>query len=288
MNRDFNEWIKTLKENISNWNYYTDFNKVYKNVENIKVELNILNSLINSKNIENEFKELVNKYPNVLKAIPILLAKRENEIKILSKDVNRNYNFLKMNYTIDEYVEFMNKTGLFDLLSNHIISDLMDYVKGVEVGLDSNTRKNRSGSLMSSLVEEYFKNKGLVEEIDYFKELTTQKIKKQFGIDLSFDLDNNSKAPKRFDFVIKGNNKIYGIEVNYYSGGGSKLNETARSYKMLAQETQNIEGFEFIWITDGLGWLSAKNNLQETFKTHKHVYNLNDLENNILDEILDL
>ncbi len=286
MKRNFNEWIIKFKDSIADWTYYVDFPKVYRNVDSIKIELHLLNSLINSKDIENEFRTLVSKYPEVLKVVPILLAKRDKEIKIIDKGKDKNFDFFNQNFSIDEYVDFMHKTGLFDLLSNHIISDLTDYVKGVEVGLDTNARKNRTGTAMENIVEAFILDAGFIKDVTYFKEMKTSKIKELFGIELTLESLDESKAEKRFDFVIKTEQKVYAIEVNFYSGGGSKLNETSRSYKMLAQESKDIPNFEFVWFTDGIGWNSAKKNLEETFDVLEHMYNIDDLENGILTQII--
>lgn len=286
MKRNFNDWLNNFIESVADFQYYTDFPKVYQNVDNIKVELNLLNSLINSKNIEEEFRDLVQKYPEALKAIPILLAKRGSEIKINDQGKNKFYDFYKPNYDLDEYISFMDKTGLFDLLSNHIISDLVDYVKGVEVGLDSNARKNRTGKAMENIVESFIIDAGFVKDVNYFKEMRTSEIRERFGINLQLSSIDESHAEKRFDFVVKTNTDIYAFEVNFYGGGGSKLNETARSYKMLTQELKEIDGIKFVWITDGRGWHSAKRNLEETFDVSDHIYNLNDLQNGILIKIL--
>ena len=276
--RDFDKWLKTMKDSIATWNYYTDFDKVYKNVESIKIELNILNSLIGSKNIKEEFRKIIELYPNTLKAIPILLAKREKEIKINDENGNYQFNFEKPNYSLDEYVIFMEKTGLFELLQNHIIHNLVDYVTGVEVGLDSNGRKNRTGHTMEDLVESYLKKAGFIKNKTYFKEMYLSEVEKRFCVDLS-NLSNQNKVEKRFDFVALKNNKVYGIECNFYGSDGSKLNETARSYKTLAIESKSIDNFVFVWLTDGKGWNSAKNNLEETFDELSTVFNLYDLEN---------
>lgn len=276
--RDFDKWLKTMKDSIATWNYYTDFDKVYKNVESIKIELNILNSLIGSKNIKEEFRKIIELYPDTLKAIPILLAKREKEIKINDENGNYQLNFEKPNYSLDEYVIFMEKTGLFELLQNHIIHSLVDYVTGVEVGLDSNGRKNRTGHTMEDLVESYLKKAGFIKNKTYFKEMYLSEVEKRFCVDLS-NLSNQNKVEKRFDFVALKNNKVYGIECNFYGSDGSKLNETARSYKTLAIESKTIDNFVFVWLTDGKGWNSAKNNLEETFDELSTVFNLYDLEN---------
>ena len=283
--RKFEDWFLTLTDSIAGWKYYTDFPKVYKKTNAIKIELSILNSLIGSKDIKNDFKTLVARYPEVLKVIPILLAKRESEIKITSDLGSKVFNFKNMNYSIDDYITFMEKTGLFDLLENRIIGNLEDYVKGVEVGLDTNARKNRTGTAMEDLVEEHLISLGYIKDKTYFTQMTADEIYKQYGIDVR-RVDSQNLASKRFDFVIKIENRLYAIEVNFYSGGGSKLNETARSYKMIAQESKMITDFTFIWITDGKGWLTAKNNLEETFLVLPHVYNLNDLYNKVLINVL--
>lgn len=281
MKRNFNEWFKTFKKSIRDYSYYTDFEKVYGNVETIKVELNILNSLIGSKNIEADFEKLLKDYPQVLKCIPILLAVREHELYAADNDGEYLFNFKKMNCSIEEYKMFMRKTGLFTLISEHLINNLVDYVTGVEVGLDTNSRKNRGGHLMENLVEDYLQKAGLLKGFDYFKEMYISDIEKKWSIDLS-NISNQGKAEKRFDFVVKKDSTIYAIETNFYSSSGSKLNETARSYKTIALEAKEIKGFAFVWFTDGQGWESARHNLEETFDVMDNLYCISDLENGIL------
>lgn len=287
MKRDFNKWLSTMKDSIATWNYYTDFNKVYENVNAVKVELNILNSLIGSKNIEQEFVNLVKEYPKVIKAIPILLAKRESEIKVQDADGNYVFNFIKMNYSIEQYALFMRNSGLFDLLQNHIINNLVDYVLGIEVGMDTNGRKNRTGHVMEDLVESYLIKAGLVKNKTYFKEMYASEVEKKFGLNLS-KLSNDGRAEKRFDFVFVGAlGTIFACECNFYSGGGSKLNETARSYKTLTLEAKEINNFEFVWFTDGIGWNTAKHNLEETFDVLDNLYNLEDLNSGAIETLVD-
>ena len=285
MKRNFEQWLATMKDSIATWNYYTDFEKVYSNVESIKIELNILNSLIGSNDIESEFKYLLKEYPKTLKVIPILLAKREHEIKINDSKGELIYNFDKPNNTIDDYVKFMRETKLFDLLKNHIINNLLDYVTGIEVGMDTNARKNRTGDAMEDLIESYFIKYGLIKDVTYFKEMTKTEIEKRFNLDLS-NISNKGKTEKRFDFVLYINNHVYACECNFYGRSGSKLNETARSYKNLALESKQINGFTFVWFTDGIGWKDVKHNLEETFDVLDTVYNLNDLENGALESLL--
>lgn len=282
--RDFNSWLSKFRNSIANYGYYIDFAKVYRNVNDIKVELNILNSLIGSTDIENDFKNIITKYPETLKCIPILLAVRANEIYAIDGDGEFSYDFKKANYSPEQYAVFMRKTGLFELLENHIIHTLVDYVTGVETGLDSNGRKNRGGHLMEDLVESFIVKAGFVKGKTYFKEMYIHEITELWDIDLSA-ISNSGKAEKRFDFVIKTDKCIYGIETNFYASGGSKLNETARSYKQIAQEVATINGFEFVWFTDGSGWTSARHNLEETFDVMEHIYSIDDLEHKIFNQL---
>ncbi len=279
--RDFNAWLGEFRESISSYNYYVDFEKVYRNVDKIKVELNILNSLIGEKDIEQKFLDLVSKYPEVLKCIPLLLAVRQQEIFAMDDKGSFKYSFKVQNVSPEQYSYFMMATGLYDLLSNHIINNLVDYVCGVEVGLDSNGRKNRGGHLMEDLVEEFIKETGK----EYYKEMYLTDIEKKWGVDLS-SVSSSGKATKRFDFVVKTENQIYVFETNFYASGGSKLNETSRSYKMLSQQIDGSEGVTFIWVTDGLGWKSARKNLEQTFEVMDTIFNIKELEDGILSEVL--
>lgn len=291
MERDFNTWLSGFRDSIADYGYYIDFEKVHRNVGNIKVELNILNSLISSKNIEGDFESLMKKYPEVLKCIPLLLAVRANEIYCQDENGGYLYEFDFGEYSANShfhykrYKYFMRETGLFDLLENHIVNNLVDYATGVETGLDSNGRKNRGGHLMEDLVESFIQKAGFIKDINYFKEIYIHQITDKWNIDLSA-ISNQGKMEKRFDFVVKTPNMIYGIETNFYGSGGSKLNETARSYKTLAWETEEIDGFTFVWFTDGKGWTSARNNLEETFDVMRHIYNIKDLEEGIINKVM--
>ena len=284
MTRNFNEWLSKFKTSISDYTYYVDFEKIYKNVDKVKVELNILNSLIGSKNIEEEFQNILIKYPETLECIPLLLAVRSREIFVKDEINEYLFKFDKMVYSMKDYIRFMEESGLFDLLQNHIINNLYDYVLGIEVGLDSNGRKNRGGHLMENLVESYIIKAGYKKDVNYFKEMYLKDIEKKWNLDLS-EMSGNNTSTKRFDFVIKTENQVYVIETNFFSSGGSKLNETARSYKMLAQESKKVDGVTFIWFTDGTGWNSAKKNLEETFNELETMYNIDDLEKGILEKL---
>lgn len=276
-NKTFDNWLNTFRESINEYTYYVDFDKIYKNVNSLKIEINILNSLIGASNIETEFENILNKYPECLKVIPILLAIRSKEIYCQDFNGAFKYNFAEKTLEIKQYKYFMRETGLFELLRNHLISNLYDYVTGVEVGLDSNGRKNRGGHQMENLVESFIKRTGA----EYYKEMYIHEIEKKWNVDLSA-ISAEGTTTKRWDFVVKTLRKIYVIETNFYTSGGSKLNETARSYKMIAEESKNTKNIDFVWITDGAGWTSARRNLEETFNSMEHIYNIADMENGAL------
>ena len=265
MTRNFEEWLSTFRPCIADYCYYVDFDKVNRNVDSLKVELNILNTLVGSKNIEKDFEDIITKYPETLKCIPLLLAVRANEISVTDADGEYNFSFKKCNYSIDDYKMFMRKTKLFDLLENHIVSNLVDYVTGVETGLDTNARKNRSGHLMEGQVASMLDNAGVAcrQEV-YSTEYP--------------ELSVLGEDKKRFDFVVESNHCKYLMEVNFYSGGGSKLNEVARAYSELSPKINAVDGFEFVWITDGIGWKSAKNKLEEAFYAIPNIYNLTTID----------
>lgn len=292
--RDFDAWLAQFKPIIASYDYYVDFGKVMENAEQYRPELHLMNSLLGSKSIESDFMALVRKYPDVLKVVPMLIAVRSTEVPIYEAGVLTYFQFggRKAPNRPQDYVDFMRSTGLFELMESHAITNLQDYVTGVEVGLDSNGRKNRGGHLMENLVESYLVTAGLKRRNSegkkplegdpretgvYYKELYTSQMQRFWGIDLS-EITNSGTVEKRFDFVVRTNRGVFGIETNFYSGGGSKLNETSRSYKEMAQESERIPGFQFVWVTDGGGWKSARNNLRETFEIMETIYNLTELE----------
>lgn len=274
--RIFSQWLSTFRQSINGYGYYTDFEKVYENAEHLKVEINILNSLVGSKNIEADFEAIIAKYPECIKVIPILLAVRETEIYCQDENGAVNYRFDRNVQTVEQYKYFMRHTGLSDMLQNHIISNLFDYVTGVEVGLGSNGRKNRGGHQMENLVESYLKK----ANVEYYKEMYLTEIENKWHMNLSA-ISAEGTSTKRWDFVVKSPSCIYVIETNFYASGGSKLNETARSYKMIAEEAKAVSGFRFVWVTDGGGWTSARRNLEETFHVLDNIYNIADMENGV-------
>ena len=207
--RNFDEWLNTMTDSVASWTYYTDFEKVYENVNDIKIPLCLLNSLIGSKNIKQDFLKLYNEYPEVLRAVPIIIAKRLKDIVVV-KDPEKDFyfDFRKHDYTPEEYSLFMEKTGIYDLLEHHLVASLLDYVTGVEVGMDTNGRKNRTGHSMEAIVQQYLEQEGYVMGETMFKEIYQNEIEERFNVDLSA-ITNEGTTQKRFDYVIKCNTTIY-------------------------------------------------------------------------------
>ncbi|QXW66186.1 type II restriction endonuclease [Streptobacillus moniliformis] len=246
--------------------------------------LNILNTLIGKEDIESRLKKLIKEYPEIVTVIPILIAVRGNVIKVADIIGDIEYSFIKKEKYSDEEIEkivsFVNKSGFLKIIRDKNIKNLVDYTLGVEVGLDTNARKNRSGKVMENLIELYIKSTCDKYGFKYLSQATVEKIKKEFGKEVSTD-----KADRHFDFVVDTGNKIYIIEVNYYSNGGSKLKSVAGEFSNLFSIIKNEET-GFIWITDGEGWLTSKRSLLETFNKIDYVINIEMINSGLLEEIL--
>ena len=293
--RCFEDWLDTFRETIYGFDYYVDFEKVYRNVESIEDELNLLNGLVGKKDPEAKFRELMRRYPSIRKALPILFAYRKKELEIFRGGKSLFYRFdgratsAGTRNTVDDYVLLMREMGLFDLFSEHIIGDVRDYVCGVEVGMDTNARKNRGGHEMEWLISDAieaagFKHGTITPKASgvFDSEVYLSYLSEQFP-HLALDpIAGEDNADKRFDFVVKTDTCLYGCETNFYSGGGSKLNETARSYKEIALASKNIKGFKFVRFTDGGGWKSARRNLKETFLVLDDIYNISEVEQGVM------
>jgi DpnII restriction endonuclease. len=287
----FHEFIKNLKSSIKVWDYFVNWDKVNANVDNIKIELNILNSLIGSTNIEKDFVSLAVKYPEIIKTLPVLLAVRESNLEII-----RDYHKGDLDYFIFDfnpkrsiseddakrYFAFISKSGLIDLFHDKKIKNFVDYVFGVEVGLDSNGRKNRGGTLMEQIVEVLVHNSvSKSSNLEFMPQATPSRIKSQWGYNVEFE-----KSARSYDFAVfnKATKKLFLLETNFYNGGGSKLKSVCGEFKILHNELIN-QGIEMIWVTDGKGWLTTQRPLEETFNNNDYVLNLYLLKKGILDEI---
>lgn len=289
--RIFEHLLNSLVPSITVWDYFINWNKVNRNLDKIKIELNLLNSLLDSQNLEHDFVALIKKYPNVIKTIPVLLAVRENKIEILKDYKSKDLSYLDFEFDKEtvsdsearDYFVFLKETKLIELFKNKKIKNFVDYVFGVEVGLDSNGRKNRGGQLMEMVVE-VFVSDAIKDnnELDCLSQATPKKIKEKWGYEVKFE-----KSQRTFDFAIFNikRKKLYLIESNFYNGGGSKLKSVCGEFKILFNELK-AQSIELIWITDGKGWLTTRNPLRETFNNNKFIFNLSLLKEGALKEVI--
>lgn len=277
----------TLTDSITLWDYFVNWSKVIKNFRQIEIHLNLLNYLVGKNDIEGEFKRLLYQYPHLACVIPVLLACRNSDFKILidyagGSLLYKTFNF-KKNMTekeVDDILEFTQKTGLLELFKNKTITSIPDYVLGVEVGLDSNARKNRGGIIMETIVESLLRPICQEHNLLLMPQATAPKIKNEWGIKVKVD-----KSTRRFDFAVKNEDTLYLIETNFYGGGGSKLKATAGEYRALFDFVSS-QGHKFIWITDGLGWKSTLRPLEETFNYIDYTLNLNMITTGLLSALI--
>lgn len=260
----FELFMSQLKETNTTLDFYCDFEKINENVDAISIKLNQLNYLIGKDDLDSAIHRLWNENSNAFSVLEILIAvrKEDNKKVIMPNGEIRSINTFSEN--VESVIEYIHATGLDNIFRNKQIKNLVDYVFGVETGLDTNARKNRSGKLMENQIASILDKAG----ISYRKEV--------YSTEFS-ELSVLGEDKKRFDFVVETKTCTYLIEVNFYSGGGSKLNEVARSYSELAPKINTLNGFKFVWITDGIGWISAKNKLEEAFYTIPHIYNLTNI-----------
>lgn len=258
----FDLFMSQLRETNATLDFYCDFPKIARNVADIEISLNTLNYLIGKENLREAVEALWNRDKRVFDVMDILIATRKKDDKKYIDIDGSMHAIHSLFLSVDGVMKFIEGTGLDKVFKNKEVKDLVDYVFGVETGLDTNARKNRSGEITETLVARIFANAG----IKYHEQVSS----KEFPA-ISAVLGADQKV---FDFVIKTADKTYLIEVNFYSGGGSKLNEVARSYTDVAPKVNGVPGFEFVWITDGVGWNSARNKLEEAFAAIPSIYNL--------------
>lgn len=261
----FDMFMSQLKETNATLDFYCDFKKINSNVDAIAMKLNQLNYLIGQEDLDGAIRRLWDENPKVFNVMDVLIAVRtaDNKKAILSDgSIKLISNFFD---DVEGVIEFIHGTGLDEVFKNKQVKNLVDYVFGVETGLDTNARKNRSGHLMEGQVASIFDKAG----VKYRQEVYSTEYP---------ELSVLGEDKKRFDFVVKTSKCTYLMEVNFYSGGGSKLNEVARAYSELSPKINDVEGFEFVWITDGIGWKSARNKLEEAFYAIPNVYNLTTIQ----------
>lgn len=264
--KDFNLFMSQLQKTNQSLDFFCDFDKISNNVDDIKLSLCMLNSMIGSTDIKKSVQTIWDRDPSAFNVMDILIAVRSNGKKLVLNTSGECVILDSYFTSIDSVVEFLECTGLADIFRNGKIKDLVDYVFGIETGLDSNARKNRSGHVMENVISRIFQENGINFRQEVYSTEWPQ-IQEALGDD-----------EKRFDFVVETSTTIYLIEVNFYSGGGSKLNEVARSYSDIAPKINAIPGFEFVWITDGVGWKAARNKLQEAYSIIPDIYNLKSIK----------
>ena len=226
----------------------------------------MLNSMIGTDDLRKSVETIWNRDKTAFNVMDILIAVRsEGKKKVLDK-LGRCVILDSLFESVDGVMEFLESTGLAEIFKSKKIKDLVDYVFGIETGLDTNARKNRSGHVMEGMVARILEKNG----IEFRQEV--------YSSEWSAITEVLGDDEKRFDFVVTTTSKTYLIEVNFYSGGGSKLNEVARSYSDIAPKINSVSGFEFVWITDGIGWKSAKNKLQEAYSIIPSIYNLTNIK----------
>lgn len=284
-----NSFLSSLSKTNRTPDYYTNWNKVQKGVENFEIELNTLNYLIGKENIKDEAKMLFTSQPSLLRAVPILIACRDINIDIL-KIIDNKLTFTSLDFEninhvdLDKYIDFMESTGLLEFLKSKANRSLVDYVYGVEVGLDSNARKNRSGTTMETIVDNHVDT--LCKELNlvHVAQATPKYISTHYNINVPVD-----KSSRRFDEAIYDSkrNKLWLIETNYYGGGGSKLKAVSGEFQTLKNLIDTAEDdIEFIWITDGQGWHTASLPLGEAFENIDNIFNLEMLNKEFLKDLL--
>ena len=266
MSKDFNKFMSQLQETNQTLDFFCNFDKIAANVDNIKLSLCMLNSMIGTTNLRRSVETIWNRDRSAFSVMDILIAVRSEGKKVVLNSAGDCIILDELFTSIDGVMEYLEGTGLADLFRQKKINDLVDYVFGIETGLDSNARKNRSGHVMEGMVASILKKNGIKFRQEVYS-TEWSNLQRVLGDD-----------EKRFDFVIQTPKKTYLIEVNFYSGGGSKLNEVARSYSDIAPKINSVSGFEFVWITDGIGWKSAKNKLQEAYSIIPSIYNLTSIK----------
>lgn len=283
----FEYFIQNLKPSNNLWSYFVNWDKVFENIKTIEIGLNTLNYLIGKDDFDNEFKNLLRENPKLIKILPALVVSRDSKFQILvdfeNKKLNyENYDFNIKNPTdddLDKYLKFITNTGFKDVIISKKVKNLVDYMIGVEAGLDSNARKNRGGHSMEDIVEAFIKDICQKKCCSYLKEADAKKIKEVYGIDVPVD-----KSSRRYDYVVNVNGELTLFEVNFYGGGGSKLKSTAGEYRNLYDVLNGK--FKFVWITDGLGWKTTARPLRETFDHNDYLVSLAMLEQGILEKLI--
>ena len=267
---------------------YVNWEKVNGGVKKHALALNTLNYLIGLNNLYEEAIQLFTQQPNLLEAVPVLFASRDVHLDVMEVDEDESIFFYNLDFknvdttNIQKYVDFMQKSGLLDFLKHSANRSLVDYAYGVEVGLDSNGRKNRSGKVMEDLLEGQLRAVADFYGYQTMTQATAHRMRQEWQVEVPVD-----KSERKFDGALFDSHKrrLFLFETNYYGGGGSKLKSVAGEFKSLYNHIiQNSEGIEFVWVTDGQGWKTTAKPLSEAFAVIPNIFNINQLHHGYLRE----
>jgi len=280
MKKDFKSLVDTFRSSIKTWDYFVNWKKVLTNKDEIEISLNKLNYLLGKDDLKKEFKKLYISNPDIVKAFPVLLAVRENKLEVFDKDAKTSefFDFSEKGVDFEKWYSFFENSGIIGLFQKNGIKNLVDYVMGVEVGLDSNGRKNRGGTLMEDIVESFIADFCKEKGFEYIAQARSSAIKAKWGVEVKIN-----KSERSFDFAVYNpkSKKIKLFETNFYNGGGSKLKSVCGEFKSLCDELKD-QDIDFIWITDGLGWHTTKKPLEEVYNHNDYVFNLKMIESGFL------
>lgn len=288
----FQCFIDTLSKTNRTADYYVNWDKVEQNISTHELSLNTLNYLIGKDNIYQEATKLFTEQPNLIKTIPLLIACRDTKLDILMLEDIHKMDFYSLDFNsvdtenIDAYVKFCDESGLLNFIQSSVTRTLVDYVLGVEVGLDSNARKNRSGTVMENLLNRYISTISKALGLEYKSQATATYIQKTWGIEVPVD-----KAARHFDEAVFNpkTNELWIFETNYYGGGGSKLKAVAGEFSSLDTLIKSSsEKIKFVWVTDGQGWLTAKAPMLEAFGQIDYIFNLSMLQQGFLTSLFQM
>ena len=280
----FDHLLGSLSDAIRTWDYFVNWDKVYKNVAELEVQLNIWNYLIGKENFDEEFRSLVRRYPEIVKAIPSMVVRdgqNSQAYQVIQGEEINLFDFsspANSDEEVEKALNFVKASGLARLFGDSGIKNFVDYLIGVEAGVDSNGRKNRSGSGMESILE------GKIASIcdrrgwKYMEQASPEAIKQSWGVDFKTGLSS-----RRFDFAVLADGQVSVIEVNIYNGGGSKLKATAGEFTTLHQSLEATP-VKLIWVTDGKGWVTTAKPLRDAFDKVDFVLNLSLIDAGCLEE----
>lgn len=286
----FDDFVRTLRPSLKLWDYFVNWDKVFRNTREMEVHLNVWNYLIGKQDFDKEFLGLLEEHPQIVRALPTLVVRDGAGSSRFSVVQNINdltapeveFDFTQPATSAEQResaLSFVKESGLVRLFAQDGVKNLVDFVLGVEAGVDSNARKNRSGTSMEAVVYSYLTDFTKSQNIEVLSQASALAIKAKWGFDVPTD-----KSSRRFDFAFSDGNKLVLMEVNFYGGGGSKLKATAGEYIGLS-DLLDIPNIDFVWVTDGHGWLSTLLPLKAAYDKLDYVWNLNWLSRNYLSDL---